>query len=314
MSLAPVILFTFTRLTHTKEVIQSLRKNTLASQSDVIINSDEGRNRKEKEEVLKVREYLRTIPKHYFKTLTIIESNINKGVDNSVINIVSDIINKYGKVIVLEDDQLTSGFFLEYMNNALNKYKNSSDIAGISGYLPNIKEIKKIVKNDCFLSIRGSSWGWATWKDQWDEIDWDIENYNKIKNDRKIMNKFALGGNDLPKMLKKAMEIEKIPYWDIRRCFNMSLNNKFFVYPPYSLVKNIGCDGTGEHCGSTTKFETFLSEDYIISFPNNIIYDDNIQKILCNFYSTSKLKKIVVYILIKLRIMSIAQKIRKGIF
>lgn len=70
-------------------------------------------------------------------------------------------INKHGKIIVVEDDIVTSVSFLTYMNAMLEKYKNYKQIYSIGGYnLP--KKLMKIPKSynyDVYLNPRGNAWG-----------------------------------------------------------------------------------------------------------------------------------------------------------
>ena len=160
--LAPIIIFTYRRTPD--KLINSVLKNNLAQQSEVIIYSDGNKNKNDLEDVKEVRKYLHTI--EGFKNTKIIESEKNKGLANSIIDGVSEIINKYDKVIVLEDDLIVSNDFLDYMNNALNFYEKDKKIWSISGYGPKLPCLENYY-DDIYLSVRGSSWGWATWKDRW---------------------------------------------------------------------------------------------------------------------------------------------------
>lgn len=308
--LSPVVLFTYNRLEHTKQVIEFLKKDKLAKETVLIINSDGARNKEDIKKVEDVRKYIKTITG--FKAIEIRESENNKGVDVSVIDVVTDIISIYGKIIVLEDDHLVSHYFLTFMNEALDKYRNVEKLAGISGYCPNIPEILKL-DNDCFISVRGSSWGWATWEKQWKDIDWNVSNYNEYKTNKKMIKDFSIGGNDMPDMLFNAMEVESTPYWDIRRCFDMFIKGKYFLYPKYSLVKNIGCDGSGEHCGLSSKFDTnlpiYLDE---IKLPNCLVFDLNIQEMLARKYSNNIHKKNLTLITKKLKIYNFLKELKSN--
>ena len=197
MHLAPIVIFTFNRIEHTKKTIESLKKNKLAIQSEIFIFNDGARDSKEKEKVDQVRKYLNTIDG--FKSVTIINSEENNGLSKSVINGVTEIINKYEKVIVLEDDLITSPYFLEYMNEALELYKDRKDIWSISGYCPNIK-IPSYYKDEVFLIRRGSSWGWGTWKDRWELNDWEIRDYSNFNKDIRRKREFNIAGNDMSPM------------------------------------------------------------------------------------------------------------------
>lgn len=260
MSLAPVVIFTFNRLDHTKKTIDALKKNILASESEIYIYSDGPRNKEEEKIVNDVRKYIRKVDG--FKCVNLIEVEKNRGLAISVISGVTDIINKYGKVIVLEDDLVTSKYFLNYMNEALTMYQERADIWSIAGYSPNI-EIPKDYVYDIYLTPRGCSWGWATWEDRWNDIDWQIETYNDFKRNKNKRNQFNRSGSDMAPMLDDQMN-KRINSWAIRWCYNQFENGKFTVYPKESMVNNIGTDLSGTHSSSTDKYNVKIREDNII--------------------------------------------------
>ena len=167
MSLAPIVLFAYNRLEHLKKTINALQKNILALDSELYIFSDGAKNEETLQQINKVREYIKTITG--FKSITIIERKENLGLANSIISGVTEIVNKYGKIIVLEDDMVTSRHFLKYMNDALDYYENENRVIGIHGY---IYPVKKELPNTFF--IKGADcWGWATWKRGWDLFEHD---------------------------------------------------------------------------------------------------------------------------------------------
>lgn len=227
MDLAPIVMFTFNRLEHTKKTIEALKKNNFAKESEIFIFSDGPRNEQEKLKVNEVRKFINNIDG--FKNVTLSESEVNKGLANSVINGVTKIINEYGKIIVLEDDLVTSKYFLEYMNKALNLYKSRKDIWSISGYTPNI-EIQREYKDEVYLIKRGASWGWATWKDRWKLNDWDVNDYVEFKKNKKMVREFNLSGSDMAPMLNDQME-GRINSWAIRWGYNQFRQNMWTVYP-----------------------------------------------------------------------------------
>jgi GT2 family glycosyltransferase len=162
MELAPIVLFTYNRPVHTKQTIDALLKNTLATDSDIIIFSDYPKTEKVVESVKQTREYLKTIKG--FRSIKIIERNENFGLANNIIDGVTTVVNQYGKIIVLEDDLLTSPYFLRYMNEALMLYENEKDVVCIHGYIYPVKQ--KLP--DTFFLRGADCWGWATWKHGWD--------------------------------------------------------------------------------------------------------------------------------------------------
>lgn len=244
---SPVILFTYRRIP--QKTIESLLRNSLAKKSELFIFSDGYKNETDKNDVLDVRRHLKTIKG--FKEITIIEREKNWGLAKNIISGVAEIINKYGKVIVLEDDLIVSDDYLEFMNEALEFYKDDKNIWSISGYTPDLKCLKNYDK-DVYLSVRANSWGWATWKDRWNSIDWEIKDWQKFKKNKEAIKKFNLGGNDMFKMLELQM-LGKIDSWAIRWCYNQFKKGSYTIYPTCSKIKNIGFDDVGTH--NSTGFE-----------------------------------------------------------
>lgn len=255
INLASIVIFTYRRIP--KKLIVSLLQNKLAQESSLIIYSDGNKNNDDKLDVDEVRKNLKSITG--FKSIKIIESDKNKGLANSIISGVSDVISKNGKVIVLEDDLIVSSDFLEFMNDALNFYENNHQIWSISGYTSQLPCLKNYDK-DLYLSLRASSWGWATWKDRWDSVDWEVKEFNKFKKDKSMRKQFELGGDDMYKMLDLQV-LGKIDSWAIRWCFSQFLQNKYTVYPVKSKIINDGFrDHKGTHnSGNNKKWGTNLN-------------------------------------------------------
>ena len=289
--LAPIILFVYNRLDHTKFTIEALQKNTLAKDSELFIYSDAAKSKDSEQEVSNVREYIKNIDG--FKSIRIIEREKNFGLANSIIDGVDKVINKYGKAIVLEDDIVTSPKFLQFMNNALEFYSDNKGIMSISGYMYPC-EIPYSYKKDILLFNRFSSWGWGMWSDRWNLINFDITENDKIFHDKNLQKQFNIGGEDLYNMLLLQLQ-GKINSWAIRTALTSAVNDKVTVYPVKSLVKNIGFDNSGVHCGVSHAYDTVL-EDAFLPEVSNVTVDDNIVKTIRKKFSPTKLQKIKSFI------------------
>ncbi len=247
--IAPIVFFVYNRPKHTETVLNALKKNTLAKESLLYVFSDAAKKEKDLENVNKVREIINKIDG--FKEVVVTEAETNFGCANSVISGVTKIINEHGKAIIIEDDILTAPNFLEFMNEALYKYENDKRIFSISGY--NVPmQIPGSWKSPVFLTYRYSSWGWATWADRWNEADWDVLGWQEIFTDKTKNKLFRRGGDDLPYILRAQMN-GTMNSWAIRWYYNNYSKNRFTVFPTYSLVENIGFDGSGIHCGNAGK-------------------------------------------------------------
>lgn len=258
-SYAPVVLFVYNRLDHTINVLESLAKNFLADRTDLYVFSDAAKTENGLEKVNAVREYIRRDDwRKDFQNVTVIEAENNQGLARSIIGGVTKIIEAYGNVIVIEDDLVLSPYFLQYMNGALDYYKEVPDIWSISGYSFPMKSLKKYPQ-DVFYSYRGCSWGWATWQDRWIRTDWEVKDYPKLMSDTAWQKRFNRGGADLTGMLTMQME-GKINSWAVRWVFAQSNLEMYTVYPKSSYILNDGCDGSGTHVGKTSEYQTDISK------------------------------------------------------
>ncbi len=247
---APIALFVYNRPGETKETMAALQKNTLAAQSDLIIFSDGAKDSaSSKAGVDAVREFLKTVTG--FQSIRIVAREKNYGLAHSIIAGVSEVIDQSGRIIVLEDDMVTSPFFLQYMNDGLNLYENEDQIVSIHGY---VYPTKKPLPETFFL--RGADcWGWATWKRGWNLFQADGRKLLQELKDKKLTGEFDFSGSyPYTQMLLDQIE-KKNDSWAIRWYASAFLKNKFTLYPGKSLIKNIGFSGSGTHCGEENNFD-----------------------------------------------------------
>ena len=252
MELAPIGLSVYSRLEHIKKTIGALQRNRLASESILYIFSDAPQRGDEKK-VDAVRKYLRTISG--FKEVNFLERRSNSRTQNNRSGIRM-MLNKYGRMIFLEEDIVTAPKFLEFMNQALNFYQGDQRILSITGYSPPFKP-PAYYKKDIYLSPRFSAWGFGIWKDRYDRIKMNIEGYEEFLKDKAAVKQFRMGGEDLLYLLKREAE-GIIDALDVKIIFQQFQNNLYTVAPTVSIVQNIGHDGTGTHCRKTNKFNTTL--------------------------------------------------------
>jgi hypothetical protein len=248
MKLAPIALFVYNRLDHTRQTVASLQKNTLATESDLFVFSDAAKSPEVEEKVKAVREFIKGISG--FRSITIIERELNLGLAKSIIDGVTRLCNEYGQVIVLEDDLVTSPYFLKFMNDGLEFYENEEEVISIHGY---IYPVKAELPETFFL--RGADcWGWATWKRGWDIFEPDGKKLLTEIKGQNVDREFNYDGTfNLTDMLRSQVQ-GKIDSWAIRWYASAFLKNKLTLYPGKSLVFNIGNDSSGTHCGTTEMF------------------------------------------------------------
>jgi len=279
---APIVLFVYNRLDHTQQTIEALQKNELAEESELFIYSDAAQDEKIKQSVDEVRKYIKTVDG--FKKVTIIEREKNWGLANSIIDGVTKIVNEYGKIIVLEDDLVTSPYFLKFMNEALEFYKDEKKVWHISGWNYPI-EIDG--EEDVFFWRVMNCWGWATWADRWQYFEKDIEKLIKTfsKDDIK---RFNLDGYENFWSQVIANQEGKINTWAIFWYATIFKQNGLCLNPVQTFVENIGHDGSGVHCGESNVYKTDISYKNKIEFSLDLKENKSEVDLIKKFYQSQK--------------------------
>jgi hypothetical protein len=243
-----------------QQVLKALAANAEAKDSLLYIYCDGAKESATVEDLRKIEE-VRSIAKseNRFNKVINIEQIKNKGLANSIIDGVTDIVNRHGTVIVLEDDIVTTPYFLRYMNEALIYYKDDNRVVSIHGY---IYPVKQPLPEIFFL--RGTDcWGWATWRRGWAHFNSDGEWLLSQLRRRKLTNKFDFNGTYNYTSMLKGQIAGINDSWAIRWYASAFLQNKLTLYPGRSLVQNIGNDAFGTHCGSNDNFDVSLSANPI---------------------------------------------------
>jgi len=277
---APIVLFVYNRPWHTRRTVEALRKNALARKSDLFIFSDAAKSEVDAESVAEVRAFIWQIDG--FKTLSIVERDANLGLAKSIINGVTTVVNQFGCVIVIEDDLVTSPYFLQFMNDGLCIYEKEENVASIHGYVYPIVGLP-----ETFFLMGADCWGWATWKDRWAMFEPDGEKLlNELKR-RDVTRRFDFNGV-YPFTLMLANQISgNNDSWAIRWHASAFIKGKFTLYPGRTLVQNIGLDGSGTHCGKTGAFPVDLETVPVRVEPIPVVETDS------NFYKFEQYLKSV---------------------
>lgn len=243
MNHAPILLFAYNRPTHLRNTLDALKRNPGASDSQLFVYSDAARTADDQEAVDEVRRMLRNVDG--FKTVEVVERKENWGLARNVIDGVGTIVERFGRVIVLEDDLVTAPGFLAFMNNALETYKDEPRV----GHIQACDFTKDASLPDTFLIKWTGSWGWATWKRAWAHFNPDGKALLKELEDRKLTYRFDFNGRyGYTRMLRRQIE-GKNNSWAIRWNASLFLADILSLNVGRSLVQNEGFDGSGTNCG-----------------------------------------------------------------
>lgn len=236
----PVVLFVYNRLDLVKRSIESLLGCEESEFTKLIIVSDGNRGMEDYASVSSVREYVGNLSG--FKSVEIIYRDINYGLAKNIISGLTELFQNYDELIVLEDDIIVGKRFLEFMNLALEYYKSDDRVISVCGYTPAMVNITS--NSDVFFGVRSSSWGWATWRQRWENIDWEMLNGDQVSCGSS--QRLGRAGSDIKKMVRDFQK-GRIDSWAIRFTYYQLVNNFVSVFPVKSLVLNHGIGELATH-------------------------------------------------------------------
>jgi hypothetical protein len=246
---APIAIFAYRRLDHLRRTIEALAANAEATASDVLVFSDGARDQAAEEDVAAVRQFLRTVDG--FGSLRVIERPANIGLARSIVSGVSEVLRARDRVIVVEDDLVTSPHFLRYMNDALAKYQHDERVVSVHAY---VYPVRRSLPETFFL--RGADcWGWATWRRGWQVFSPDGPALLAGLLENNLTDEFDFrGAFDYTGMLRDQIA-GRNDSWAVRWYASAFLAGKLTLYPGRSLVQNIGNDASGVHSKSTSVYD-----------------------------------------------------------
>lgn len=248
MRYTPIVLLAYNRPDALRRTLAALSADALASRTDLFIRIDGPRKEADAEKVKAVREVALTA--RGFRSVDVHWETENRGLAPAVIAGVEQVLESFETVIVLEDDLVTHPGFLSFLNEGLEKYADVPEVFSVCGYSNRVR-MPSGYGFDAYFCPRSSSWGWATWRDRWQSVDWNPTPASLQKN-ALAFNRW--GGSDCAKMLRAWME-GRNSSWAIRFCYSQFLQGKVSLFPTWSLVDpSAGFAGDGTHCKSYNRF------------------------------------------------------------
>jgi hypothetical protein len=304
-SQAPVVIFAYNRPEHLRNCLDSLLINHNSDKTELFVNIDGPRNEYDQEMNIQcvsvVSEY------NSFKNIEIWQNETNFGLSRSVLTGTQRIFGIYSSAIFIEDDLIVSPYFLKFMNEGLNVYNSNSKVASIHGYQYPITDTL-----ECPVFLRGADcWGWATWKDRWDGCQFDAKKLLQRIQYLGLADTFDLDKTiENTKMLSDNID-RKNDSWAIRWHAEMFLSEKYTIYPPRSLVQNMGSDGSGENSGISNIFDTKLSSEEFWNWPSEVVesqaFRSELKKLFIQVYQKNKSTRVKSFII---RMISIFNNLR----
>lgn len=281
-NLAPIALFVYNRPDHTRRTISYLQQNLLADESRLYIFCDAAKTDADKPKVEQVRQLVKDVSG--FKSVKVILRNHNLGLAESIISGVTQLVYEYGKVIVFEDDLLSSPYTLQYFNDALTKYANQEQVMHIGAYMYNLHD-KKLPET--FFYRAATSWGWATWARAWKNFEPDVDKLIAQFDMLKIARFSIEGKMNFWKQIEQ-FKAGKNNSWAIRWYASIFLKNGLTLNPSQSLIQNIGHDGTGVHSNKEDMYHVQIARKQVTQFPDTIEENEEAYKAIKNFLANRK--------------------------
>ena len=280
MELAPIVIFAYNRPDHLRRTLEALAKNELASESVLYIfcdGSKEGASEEMREKVEATRALAKAVMG--FKELHVVERPRNIGLKENIVGAVTEVVNRYGSIITLEDDVVTSIGFLRFMNDALETYKDEEKVMHISAYMyPH----KGRLPETFFFPVPYPGGGWATWARAWKYYDDDTESvYNQWKDRWEEFD--VLGGDYLSKQLK-ANYNGTMKTWFVKWHAVLLSRKALTLYPHQSLTNNIGFDDEATNCYATNRFDVLDLASHVDVMKNPVKVNRKASRIIYDFY------------------------------
>lgn len=274
--LAPIAVFAFNRPDHLRRTLEALSANDLAAESDVTFFCDGPRSEAEAEKTTAVRNMAKAA--QGFASVTVVERDKNLGCAASIIEGLTRMFAHHERLIVIEDDILTSPYTLHFLNEGLDFYATDKRIFNISAWSPppSIFKIPSNYQHAIYAVPRFNCWGWASWRDRFQGIDWNISDYASFKASPQQRKAFNAGGEDMSPMLDAQMG-GMINTWDILADYWRFKSGQLGINPVRSYTTNIGMD-CGTHCtNGTTRYDNDISlAVYDFHFSEQIQADERI--------------------------------------
>jgi hypothetical protein len=239
----PIAIFVYNRPKHTEALFRSLAECVGLEHCIVHIYCDGPARNRRGDGVAAARDVV-----HFWarklQAIVVCQEN-NLGLARSIVAGVSEACDKYGRVIVLEDDLVLHRTFLQFMIHCLNAYESDQRIFQISGYSFPLEAPAEI---DTYLLPIATSWGWGTWSRAWSQFRWNPNEALASLADPAWRYRFDVDGSyPYSRMLKDTL-CGKVDSWAIRWQYAVFRAGGLAVYPRQSLVWNSGFDNSGVHC------------------------------------------------------------------
>jgi SAM-dependent methyltransferase/predicted O-methyltransferase YrrM len=273
----PVALMTYRRPEHTAKVLKALESLGVRN---LHVFSDGPKSEADRADVEATRNLCRSLP---WANLKYEESKENRGLARSIMHATDQILERHEHLILLEDDCVPQRHFMDFMGQCLERYRDNPKVYGVSGYtVPLTAELRRNLSHDAYFFPRIGSWGWATWRRAWNHLDRNLGNAYRTVLEMGV--DIHQGGNDIQPSVEGMLRNQVKDVWTLNWVLSVYARGGVYAYPRESHIQNIGFDGTGVHCGATTRYDTLVAERPPVALPGEVSVDQAIARHFRSFY------------------------------
>jgi len=202
-------------------------------------------------------------------------SDINLGCRQRVSSGLDWVFNTVEEAIILEDDCLPDPTFFPFCEELLNRYREDTRIAAISGL--NIQFGRKRNNYSYYFSHYHHCWGWASWRRTWQHYDLDMKLWPEIRDSNFLLD--ILGDKKASQNWTRTFEMtyqKMLDTWDYQFGLACWLQSGLTILPNVNLIANIGYGEGGTNTNDESSiYGNMVVEalDFPLSHPPFIIRD-----------------------------------------
>lgn len=248
-NLAPVAVFAFNRPEPLRLVLERLSTAEKVDDRVIYVYVDGARSENDAPKIEAVVEVIEEIRLKRLRNIIVRHRKKNLGCQKNISSAITEVLREHDRIIVVEDDVLVSKTFLAYMDEALELYAGDNRIWGINGHQCPYLFLPIGFKDDVYLSPRNLCTGWATWRNRWEQVDFEIKDWPEFIREQRNVDRLTAAGNDIRRMLEMHYD-GKLNSWALPCTYYMVKHGMFVVEPRHSLTKNVGFGLESVHCGN----------------------------------------------------------------
>ena len=256
MIYAPVMIPTLCRSEHFIRCVESLKRNSWAEYTDMYIALDYPAKDEHWNGYREICSYLEKSDFTMFAFFHVIKRETNYGSGKNSREMREYLFQRYDCVIRTDDDVEFSPNFLEYMDKALERYRDDDKVIAVSGYSYPVEWDVSQGSNTMLENIVAPMWGTGFWREKYEMVDDYIRSGGLIHDFARAcqMGKYkemtsaawidyavsATGRHPYESLVCSMSDIALRIYLGVKDCY--------VIAPTISKSRNWGFDGSGVFC------------------------------------------------------------------